>query len=247
MTLHTTRNLAALAGVTSRTLRYYEAEGLLVPQARDRAGQRLYGPSELLRLQQILALRELGIGLSEIAAVLAGESNMVDSIVLRIEELRGERRRIGDQLASLELTLERLKKGEPLMAEEMFEGFARDPYAEEAEQRWPNQYVESQRRLRAMSKDDQRALFEAGNQTHRELAALFVAGVLVDDEAVQQLIGQHYQWVAAFWTPNREAYIALGEMYVADARFTATYDGFAPGLAPFMRDAMRVWAEANLS
>lgn len=247
MTLHTTRELAALAGVSSRTLRHYEAERLLVPQSRDRAGQRLYGEAELLRLQQILALRELGLGLSEISAILAGESDIAASLARRITQLNGERRRIGDQLASLELTLERLEKGEPLVAEEMFEGFRNDPNAEEAQQRWPDQYAETQRRLRSMSKDEQRALFETGNQTHRELAALFVAGASVEDDTVQRLIGQHYGWVAAFWTPSREAYIALGEMYVADARFTATYDGFAPGLAPFMRDAMRVWAMANLS
>lgn len=133
------------------------------------------------------------------------------------------------------------------MAEEMYEGFRNDPNAEEAQQRWPDQYAESQRRLRAMSKDEQRALFESGNETRRELGALFIAGASVEDAAVQRLIGQHYDWVAAFWTPNREAYIALGEMYVADPRFAANYDDLAPGLAPFMRDAMRVWAEANLS
>lgn len=247
MSLHSTREIAALAGVTSRTLRHYEAEGLLVPQARDRAGQRLYGEPELLRLQQILVLRDLGLGLTEIGVVLAGESDVSESLLRRIDQLTKERRRIDDQLISLELTVARLRKGEPLVAEEMFDGFRNDPYAEEAQQRWPNQYAESQRRLRSMSKDEQRALFESGNQTHRDLAARFLEGAPVDDDAVQRLIGQHYAWVSAFWTPNREAYIALGEMYVADPRFTATYDELAPGLAPFVRDAMRVWAEANLS
>lgn len=246
MTLHSTREVAALAGVSSRTLRHYEAENLLVPVARDRSGQRLYGDAELLRLQQILTLRELGLGLSEISTALAAEADVATSIRARIAQLHDERNRLGDQLASLELTLERLQRGEPLVAEELFEGFQKNEYAEEAQQRWPGQYAESQRRLRAMSKPEQQALFEAGNQTHRELAAQFLAGAPVEDAEVQRLIGQHYSWVAAFWSPNREAYIGLGEMYVADPRFTATYDGFAPGLAPFMRDAMRVWAEANL-
>lgn len=247
MALHTTRELAAMAGVTSRTLRHYEAEGLLMPQARDRAGQRLYGEPELLRLQQILALRELGLALSEIGEVLAGETDITESIAHRIGQLTDERRRIGDQLATLELTLERLKKGEPLMAEEMYEGFRNHPNAAEAEQRWPDQYAESQRRLRSMSQDEQRALFESGNETRAELAAQFLSGAAVDSHEVQRLIGHHYRWVAAFWTPNREAYIALGEMYVADPRFTANYDQLAPGLASFIRDAMRVWAEANLN
>jgi hypothetical protein len=136
---------------------------------------------------------------------------------------------------------------ETFLPEKLYEGFNDDPYANEAQQRWPNQYVESQQRLKRLSKDEQQALFEAGNQNHSDLADLFKAGESAEAEAVQLVIAKHYKWVAAFWTPNREAYIGLGEMYVEDPRFTATYDKFAPGLAEFMRDAMRIWANANLA
>lgn len=247
MELLTTRELSGVSGVSSRTLRHYEAEGLLLPIGRDRGGQRLYGSEQLLRLQQILVMRGLGLGLPVIRRVLDREVGLSASIANRIEELSKERSRISDQIASLELTLERIEKGEPLMASEMFEGFQNDPYAAEAEQRWPNQYAESQRRLRLMSKAEQKALFDSGDQTHAELAKLFVDGVATAAAEVQRLIGEHYSWVNAFWTPDRTAYIALGEMYVADARFAANYDKFAPGMAAFMRDSIRVWAEANLS
>lgn len=247
MELLNTRELVNASGVSSRTLRHYEAEGLLLPVGRDRMGQRLYGPEQLLRLQQIVAMRGLGLGLPVIRGVLARERELSESLAHRIEELSKERSRISDQIASLELTLERLEKGEPLVASEMFEGFQNDPYAAEAEQRWPNQYAESQRRLKSMSKAEQQALFDAGNQTHVELAKLFTAGAEFADAEVQTLIAKHYAWVNAFWTPDRTAYIALGEMYVADSRFAANYEKLAPGLAAFMRDSMRVWAEANLS
>ena len=247
MELLTTRELTNVSGVSSRTLRHYEAEGLLLPTGRDRGGQRLYGPEQLLRLQQIVAMRGLGLGLQVIRSVLSREADLPESLTNRIDELSKERTRISDQIASLELTLERLQKGEPLVASEMFEGFQNDPYAAEAEQRWPNQYAESQRRLKSMSKAEQQALFDSGNQTHVELAKLFVAGAGPAEDKVQSLIAKHYAWVNAFWTPDRTAYIALGEMYVADSRFAANYEKFAPGMAVFMRDSMRVWAEANLS
>jgi hypothetical protein len=133
------------------------------------------------------------------------------------------------------------------VSEKLIDQFQSNQYASEAQERWPNQYVESQQRLKRLSKDEQQALFEAGNQNHVDLAELFKAGESVESEAVQLAIGKHYKWVAAFWTPNREAYIGLGEMYVADPRFTANYDKFAPGLAVFMRDAMRIWGNANLA
>ena len=130
---------------------------------------------------------------------------------------------------------------------EMFEGFGGDPHAEEAQQRWPDQYAESQRRLKRISKEEQRELFDRGGQVTAAIGAQFTEGAAADSSQVQGLIGMHYAWIAAFWTPSRVAYIALGNMYVDDARFAANYESIAPGLAVFMRDAMTVWAEANLT
>ena len=133
------------------------------------------------------------------------------------------------------------------MTEELYEGFREDPYAQEAQERWPDNYAESQRRLKKLSKEQQQAIFDRGNQNHIDLAELFKAGLTADEDEVQQGIAGHYSWICEFWTPNKDAYINLGEMYVADPRFAANYDKFAPGLAVFMRDAMKVWANANLA
>lgn len=121
-----------------------------------------------------------------------------------------------------------------------------DPHAAEAQERWPQQFAESQRRLGRLSPDEQSDLFQQGQDITVGLGALLEAGVAIADDEVQTLIGRHYAWVSAFWTPDHDAYVGLGQMYVQDPRFTATYDAVAPGLAQFVCDAIGVWADANL-
>lgn len=124
--------------------------------------------------------------------------------------------------------------------------FERDQYAEEASERWPDKYAESQRRLGKLTDTEKRELFARTEENHQLLAKLFTSGQAANSEEVQQAIASHYGWVSAFWTPDRAAYIGLGEMYVADPRFAANYNKYASGLAVFMRDAMAVWANENL-
>jgi len=235
------------SGVTSRTLRHYDAIGLLRPATTGPGGQRLYGPRELVRLQRILVLRELGLPLDRIAQVLDGEADDVAALARHVEQLRRQRARIEHMIDAVENTITRLELGMPLEESEMFEGFAENPYAEEAQQRWPEAYAESQRRFGRMTRAEQKALFERGDATTRALAALFRGGADPAAAEVQTQIANHHAWVSAFWTPSRAAYTGLGQMYVDDPRFTATYDAYAPGLAPFLRDAMAVWAEENLT
>ena len=120
-------------------------------------------------------------------------------------------------------------------------------YTKEAQQRWPDEYKESQKRLDKLSEDDQQALFNQGDQNHEEIAELFKAGLSPEHDEVQAIIAKHYELVSSFWTPSKAAYIGLGEMYVTDKRFTAFYDNIAPGLAAFMQNSMKIWAINNLA
>ena len=241
-----TQELSRCSGVTSRTLRHYDQIGLLRPAAAEAGGQRWYGPDELLRLQRILVLRELGLPLDEIARVLDGQTDDATALARHVKQLRAQQARAERMIRTVENTIERLEMGMTMDEAEMFEGFADDPYAEEAQQRWPEQYAESQRRLKRLSKQEQRELFERGGAITAAIGAQFTDGAAADSPQVQVLIAAHHDWVAAFWTPNREAYIGLGRMYVDDPRFAANYEKVAPGLAVFMRDAIAVWAHANL-
>jgi len=121
-----------------------------------------------------------------------------------------------------------------------------NPYAGEAEARWANEYRASVKRFGLLTDAEQAAAVDRGEQLRDELAELFISGAPANDELVQLLIASHYDWICLFWNPNREQYIALGEMYGQDPRFTEFYDKKANGLADFIGEAIRVWSETNL-
>jgi DNA-binding transcriptional MerR regulator len=243
-----TAEVARMSRVSSRTLRHYDHVGLLPPARTGHGGVRYYERPQLLRLQHILVLRELGLGLDDIDAVLSGETDEVAALRRHHARLLSEADRLRTLAATVAATIdERKDGGHPMEAEKLFEGFRRDPYAEEARERYGDEAVEAQRRAASWGDGTARGVAADGEAIHRELAAAMVAGTPVDDPAVQAVVARHHAWVCHFWTPNREAYIGLGQLYVDDERFTATIDRAGAGLSAYLRDAMKVYAETTLS
>ena len=76
----TTEEVVRASGVTSRTLRHYDEIGLLRPAAIAPNGHRWYEREQLVRLQRILLLRDLGLRLDVIADVLDGETDEVAAL-----------------------------------------------------------------------------------------------------------------------------------------------------------------------
>ena len=130
------QQIAKLAGTTSRTLRHYDDIGLLTPSSVGRNGYRNYDEEALLRLQRILLLRELGLALPQIADVLARPTSEESALEGHLAWLHGERDRLARQIASVESTIQALRGGERLMAENMFDGFDHTQYKDEVEERW---------------------------------------------------------------------------------------------------------------
>jgi DNA-binding transcriptional MerR regulator len=130
------QEVAKLAGTTSRTLRHYDDIGLLEPARVGSNGYRYYDRAALVRLQRILLLRELGLGLPAIAEVLDGQRDESRALAGHLEWLRQEQDRLARQVASVERTIEALEGGEQIMAKDMFDGFDHTQYREEVEQRW---------------------------------------------------------------------------------------------------------------
>ena len=116
------QEIARLAGTTSRTLRHYDSIGLLRPSRVGGNGYRYYDTEALLRLQRILLLRDLGVGLPAIAEVLKGRRDHTQALSLHLDGLRRERTRLDDQIRSVETTIAKLRRGETLMPEEMLNG-----------------------------------------------------------------------------------------------------------------------------
>ena len=241
------QDIARLAGTTSRTLRHYDDVGLLEPSRIGSNGYRYYDQAALVRLQRILLLRELGLGLPAIAEVLEGQEDTTKALQTHLTWLRREQQRLARQITSVETTIRKLHGGEQIMAEEILDGFDNSQYEQEVVERWGrNAYDKSTRKWGALSKDTQRDMLAEQERIAQALAELGARGGDAASDEVQALVRRHHAWVSFFWVPNREAYIHLGEMYVADPRFTAVYDKHAQGATRFIRDAMRVFAEKNL-
>ena len=120
-------------------------------------------------------------------------------------------------------------------------------YGAEAQERWPDNFAESNDRLSKLNQEEMAELFARGELITKAIAEAFRDGYPPSEKEVQEFIADHYTWICSFWTPNRESYIGLGQMYVADLRFTEHYNNFAEGLAPYMAEAMEIFAKASLN
>ncbi len=236
-----------MSRVSSRTLRHYDHIGLLPPARTGHGGLRYYERPQLQRLQHILVLRELGLRLDDIGAVLDGEVDEVASLRRHHERLLAEAERLRTLADTVARSIDEREDGPEMAVEELFDGFRNDPYAAQARELYGETAVEAQRRAASWDGTIAGRVKDEGDAVHRDLAAAMQANTPADHPAVQQIVGRHHAWVSNFWTPGRDAYLGLGELYVDDERFTANIDATAPGLAVYLRDAMTVYAQEQLS
>ena len=242
--------VARMSGLTSRTLRHYDEIGLLRPAYVAANGYRHYEQEQLLRLQQILVLRELGVGLPEIGRILDEQTDRVGALREHHKRLLAERDRLGTLAATVARTIRDLEEsghdegGAVLInrPENLFEGFDNSQYDDEARERWPEEFARSQRIYASMTPEDVERMQRETTANMIRMAEFMAAGTRVDDEAVQAAVHEHYLGICKFWTPSAQAYACLGQMYMDDERFTANYDKIAIGLAAYYRDAMAHYA-----
>lgn len=237
--------VARIAGVSVRTLHHYDGIGLLSPVGRTRAGYRRYRDEDLDRLQRILFYRELGFPLEEIAAVLDDDSVDPSEHLRRQHDLLTDRiRHLQKLAAAVENAMEARKMGIQLTPEEKFEVFGpdyREEWEDEARQRWSDTdaWKESQRRAAGYSKADLQRIRAEGEALDARLVEAFTAGLAADSAEAAELAEAHRRHIGDnFYACSYEMHCCLGEMYVADPRFTETYDRMAPGLARWLCDAI---------
>ncbi|HWK92074.1 MAG TPA: MerR family transcriptional regulator [Luteimicrobium sp.] len=247
------QEVARLAGTTSRTLRHYDDVGLLHPSRIGSNGYRYYDADALVRLQRILLLRDLGLGLPQIARALESQPDEVRALRTHAAWLRAEQERIARQIATVERTVRTIEEGTEPMAEQMFDGFDHTQHRAEVEQRWgKDAYARSDAWWRELS-DDERAAWQ--QRTADRVAAWRDAaerGVDPTSAEAQELAREHVAWLASVpGTPRTpdgtgapDAYVVgLAEMYVADPRFAATYGG--QDGATFVRDVLVAFVEGR--
>jgi DNA-binding transcriptional MerR regulator len=248
-----TSEVARMSKVTSRTLRHYDRLGLLRPASTAANGYRYYEQEQLLRLQQILLYRELGLGLEAIAEVLAGQLDAVEALRRHHQWLQAEGQRLERLAGTVSRTIATLEGEDQMTADEMFEGFTARQRQWEAD--LVDRYGEGVRPHidRAHELTDgwtSRDYLDAQQEWEgfdTRVLALLHQGLPVRDPVVQELIGEHFAMVSRHWQPDAGSYAGLGQMYVDQPEFRARYDAKDPALAEFLRDAMAEYAATRLS
>jgi DNA-binding transcriptional MerR regulator len=237
--------VAALAGVTVRTLHHYDEIGLLTPGDRSPAGYRRYGEDDLQRLQEVMFYRELGFSLDEITDLVLDPHADTAAHLRRQHELLVERlTRVRRMVEAVEKAMEAHTMGISLTPEERFEVFGDfDPavHADEARERWgeTDAFKQSARRTAAYNKDDWIAIKVEADAVTGAYADAMTSGAAPESSVAMDAAERHRQHIGRwFYECSFDMHRGLGDMYVADPRFTAAYDDVAPGLAVFVRDAI---------
>ncbi|MEV0374464.1 MerR family transcriptional regulator [Streptomyces sp. NPDC050636] len=246
--------VARMSGVTARTLRHYDEIGLLPPARIGTNGHRYYEERQLLRLQQILVLRALGLGLPEIGRILAAQVDELEALRGHRRRLLAERERLDALVSTVSHTITELeqsrKDGRPMTSinrpENLFEGVQPAQYGESLRD-FPELAREVERRTSTMSE----AQIEAG---HRErtaqmirLAELLAAGTPADADPVQGEVDAQYRALTELRAVSADEYRAIGRSCVENEQVRTAYEAIASGLAAYQRDAIEAYATTRLS
>jgi len=249
---YTINKLAKIAGISTRTLRYYDELGLLSPARISSNGYRIYGQKEVDQLQQILFYRELGVPLQQIKSILAAKDfDAQAALESHLSALLAKRKQLDLLIANVEKTI-KATRGEVYMSDqEKFQGFLQKlvddnerQYGQEARAKYGTESVDrSNAKVLNMSQDQYAELEKLTAELNETLKAAFEQGDPAS-ELAQKACELHKRWLCFFWDGySKEAHIGVTQMYVDDPRFTAYYDKIAVGCAAFLRDAVKIYCQ----
>ena len=248
------KEVAKLSGVSILTLHHYDAIGLLVPSLRSAAGYRLYADNDLLRLQQILIGRELGLSIKENHSSLDDPSfdrrrallEQREALTRRAEQTSEMLRAIDSAIAVLDgASLDddgNQREGTTVDYKKLFNGFDPSKYEDEVKQRWGNTdaYKASQKRAKSYTEEDWKRCMAEQGAVYADAIAAMKAGQLPTDPAAMDIAERHRLAIDRWFYPcSTTMHCGLADMYEADDRFRAFFEGHAQGLAAFLSAAIR--------
>lgn len=247
---YTVQKLANLAGISTRTIRYYDEIGILKPARINSSGYRIYGQSELDKLQQILFYRELGVDLESIKEIVTSPSfNQTDALREHHEKLLAKKMQLDKLIANVEKSIAAAEGRITMSDKEKFEGFKQKmidenekKYGEEARKKYGSASVDkSNAKLKNMTQEQYEEVSRLAEEVNTTLAEAFKTGDPAG-ELAQKAADLHKKWLTFYWDSySKEAHAGLAQMYVDDERFTAFYDKDQPGTAAFLRDAIFIY------
>ncbi len=247
----TVGQVAETFGVTVRTLHHYDEVGLVVPSERTHAGYRIYTDADLSRLSTVVTYRRLGLPLDEVRALLDGDGSALEhlqrqraAVVSRLGELE-------ELVTAIDRALEREMNEQPATTEDLKELFGKsydEEYQAEAQERWgeSDAWTQSQARTSRYTKADWAEVKEEQDAVNAALVAALESGEPATSEAAMDAAEAHRRHIHdRFYDVSHDFHRGLADMYLADPRFTKTYEDLAPGLAQYVHDAVHANADRH--
>ncbi|PID53310.1 MAG: MerR family transcriptional regulator [Micrococcales bacterium] len=245
----TVGQVAAQFGVTVRTLHHYDDIGLLVPGDRSGAGYRLYSRSDVTRLAEIVALRRLGLSLTQVEVALNDPQQRGTLLWARRAEVTSHIQRLHRLVDAIDRTLEVDMSSRPATTQELREIFGEgfdESYHDEARQRWgeTDEWKQSQQRTARYTKDDWEQIKAETEAINADFVAALADGAPAGSERAMDVAQRHRAQIhERFYDVDADMHRCLADMYVSDPRFTRTYEDLAPGLAQYVHDAIHANAD----
>lgn len=247
---YTIQKLGKMAGISTRTLRYYDEIGLLKPARVSSTGYRIYGKTEIDRLQQILFYRALDVSLDEIKKIInSPEFNVNKALTRHRARLLDKRNQLDLLIANVEKTLAAAEGRITMSDKEIFEGFKQKmvdeneaEYGEEIRGKYGDDTVNrSNQKVLNMTEQEYKEVTALSQDIKETLAKAFQTGDPAG-ELAQKAADLHRKWLCFYWPKyTKQAHAGVAQMYVDDPRFTEYYDKDQPGTAQFFRDAIWIY------
>jgi len=246
------REISKMAGVSTRTLRYYDEIGLLRPCRVNSSGYRIYGQAEVNILQQILFYREFDLPLEKIAQIINRKDfEREKALMEHKEKLIARRNQIDLMLSNLDESIREMKGEIKMKDKDKFQGLKEknlkaneEKYGEEIREKYGEEVVEeSNRKYQNQSQET----YEKAERLGTEIIEKLHAAMETKDpssEAAQEVARLHKEWISIYWPVyDKKAHRGLAQMYVEDERFKAYYDKDKEGAAEFLRNSINVFTK----
>lgn len=247
------RELAKLAGVSARTLRYYDELGLLKPLYVSEAGYRFYGEDELNLLQQILFYRERGFELKYIKNILYKKDfNLQTALEEHLLDLENQKQQLDALIYTVKQTLASVKGEYKMSDKEKFQAFKENmireneaKYGEEIRKKYGNGTIDaSNAQMLNMSEEEWNTFQNLSSQISEKLKTGIRTNILPDSKEAEEIFRLHKAWLLMTWTEySPQAHKGIAAMYTANERFTLYYDKEVPGCARLLKDIITYWAD----
>ena len=244
--MYTIKQLSKLAGITRRALHYYDEIGLLEPDRVGENGYRYYDEACLVRLQQILLYREIGMPLEQIKQIMARPGfDVLSALESHKVELHKRIAHLETLVTTVDHTIAHLKGIKTMSKKQLFEGFSDEQqaaYEKEAMQMYDPAVVKaSSQKWKNYSKAEKQRIGDEGNAVYEDLLRAMSKGAASPE--AQGSVERWRRHLEYFWSPNDEQLVGLADLYNDDPRFKSNYDKIDPNLADFMRQAVQIYVK----